>query len=62
MTQTKGFILVHNVYGWKKLFTENRKDAEFALKVFGSDWHIEETEKPKFEYKNCAGLPMGYAC
>lgn len=56
----KGYILV-NIYGEKKLWTENRKDAEFALKVFGKDWHIEESEKPEFEIKEVAGLVMGYA-
>ena len=62
MEQTKGFILVHNEYGWRKVFCEKKEEIEFALKVFGSDWHIEETVEPKFEYKNCAGLSMGYTC
>ena len=57
----KGFILV-NQYGCKKCFTTNKADAEFALKVFGTDWHIEEYIQPEFKPVNVAGKIMGYAC
>lgn len=57
-----GFILV-SIYGRKMFFTTKLEEAQFALKLFGEDWHIEEYFQEPYTPKGYSALDvMGYVC